>query len=63
MRDESSETKMNLISSILPKNMDFDNNNKVCNVDKFYNTVWKSAFFLPPLFTETANAKKVDWVW
>ena len=35
IRDESSETKMNLISSILPKNMDFDNNNKVCNMNKF----------------------------
>ena len=31
LRDEQSEAKMNLISSILPKNMDFDNNNKVCN--------------------------------
>ena len=35
IRDEQSETKMSLISSLLPKNIDFDNNNKVSNFQQF----------------------------
>ena len=35
IRDDTSDTKMSLISSLLPKNIDFDNNNKVSYFQQF----------------------------